>query len=76
MTVISVVIITTMNSADLIRILADNGWQLSRVKGSHHVHVHGTKGGHVVVPHPRKDLGTGLVRQILKSVGLNPGDYL
>jgi predicted RNA binding protein YcfA (HicA-like mRNA interferase family) len=31
---------------------------------------HGVKPGHVVVPHPRKDLGKGLVRAIRTQAGL------
>jgi len=65
-----VVIIPTMNSRDLIKLLAQDGWTLRGVKGSHHVFVHPVKPGHVVVPHPRKDLGIGLVSAILKQAGL------
>ena len=32
--------------------------------------VHLTKTGHLTVPHPKKDLGTGLVQKILKQAGL------
>lgn len=59
-----------MNSADLIRTLRADGWTLDRVRGSHHVFKHGTKPGHVVVPHPKKDLGKGLIVAIRKQAGL------
>jgi len=59
-----------MNSRDLIRALEAAGWVLSRMKGSHHIFRHPDKGGHVSVPHPRKDLGVGLVRKILQQAGL------
>jgi len=59
-----------MNSRDLIRTLETHGWALDRVNGSHHVFKHPTKPGTVVVPHPKKDLGTGLVRAILKAAGI------
>ncbi len=59
-----------MKSADLIRELAAAGWVLDRVRGSHHVFKHPTKAGIVVVPHPNKDLGTGLVAAIRKQAGL------
>ncbi len=62
--------ITTMQSADLIKILKANGWTLRNVSGSHHVFCHPTKPGHISVPHPKKDLGTGLVRRLLKDAGL------
>jgi len=65
-----VCIIHTMNSKDLIRQLERAGWFLSRVRGSHHVFRHPERGGHVSVPHPRKDLGVGLVRKIRQQAGV------
>lgn len=62
--------ITTMNSKDLIKLLEADGWCLRSSKGSHHVFVHPSKGGHLSVPHPKKDLGTGLVHKLLKQAGL------
>ena len=46
------------------------GWRLDRIRGSHHIFVHHSKPGIVVVPHPRKDLGTGLVRAIRRQAGI------
>ena len=43
---------------------------LDRVRGSHHVFKHTDRPGHIVVPHPKKDLGTGLVAAIRKQAGL------
>lgn len=62
--------IHTMNSADLIRELKKAGWQEVRVRGSHHVFQHPTRPGIVVVPHPKKDLGKGLVAAIRKQAGI------
>ncbi|MES2075141.1 MAG: type II toxin-antitoxin system HicA family toxin [Pseudomonadota bacterium] len=59
-----------MNSAELIKRLEQSGWVLRGIKGSHHVYVHSGKGGHISVPHPKKDLGIGLVNNILKQAGL------
>lgn len=59
-----------MKSADLIRDLQAAGWVLDRVRGSHHVFTHFVRGGHVTVPHPKKDLGKGLVAAIRKQAGL------
>jgi predicted RNA binding protein YcfA (HicA-like mRNA interferase family) len=59
-----------MKSADLIRELERDGWALDRVRGAHHVFNHASKPGIVVVPHPRKDLGTGLASAIRKQAGL------
>ena len=43
---------------------------LDRVRGSHPVFKHPSKAGIVVVPHPKKDLGKGLVHKIRKAAGL------
>jgi predicted RNA binding protein YcfA (HicA-like mRNA interferase family) len=60
----------TMKSADLMRELLKAGWTLDRVRGSHHVFKHPARPGRVVVPHPKKDLGVGLVAAIRKQAGL------
>jgi predicted RNA binding protein YcfA (HicA-like mRNA interferase family) len=59
-----------MNSKDIIKLLEKDGWQLRGVRGSHHVYNHPVKSGHISVPHPKKDLGTGLVQKLLKQAGL------
>jgi predicted RNA binding protein YcfA (HicA-like mRNA interferase family) len=59
-----------MKSADLIRALIKGGWILDRVRGSHHVFTHPSRPGIVVVPHPRKDLGKGLVAKIRRQAGI------
>lgn len=59
-----------MQSRELIRLLVAEGWQLDRVRGSHHQYRHPTKPGTVTVPHPKKDLGVGLVKAIRKQVGV------
>jgi len=59
-----------MNSAELIRQLERAGWRLRGVKGSHHIYTHLERGGHISVPHPRKDLGKGLLHKLRKQAGL------
>ncbi|TAL90648.1 MAG: type II toxin-antitoxin system HicA family toxin [Candidimonas sp.] len=59
-----------MNSKDLIKQLEQNGWVLRSVKGSHHVYNHPSLPGHISVPHPKKELGIGLVAKLLKQAGL------
>ncbi len=61
---------STTSSSDLIRELQRAGWQLNRVRGSHHVFVHPGRRGIVVVPHPRKNLGPGLVPAIRQQARL------
>ena len=71
--IILVCIIHTINSRELIRLLEAAGWQLVRVRGSHHQFKNPAKPGLVTVPHPKKDLGTGLVKAILKQAGIRQG---
>lgn len=59
-----------MNSADLIKELLANGWRLDRVRGSHHVYKHADNPNIITVPHPKKDLGRGLVNNLRKLAGL------
>jgi predicted RNA binding protein YcfA (HicA-like mRNA interferase family) len=54
------------NSRDIIRRLQREDWSLERVTGSHHVFKSPVSGDTVVVPHPKKDLGKGLVHAIYK----------
>ena len=62
--------VRTVKSADVIREITAAGWVLDRVRGSHHVFKHPVRPGHVVVPHPKMDLGVGLVAAIRKQAGL------
>jgi predicted RNA binding protein YcfA (HicA-like mRNA interferase family) len=69
-----VVTITTMRSAEIIKLLESDGWVLRSIRGSHHVFNHPLRAGHISVPHPKKDLGTGLVHKLLKQAGLKGGN--
>jgi len=60
------------NSRDIIRRLEREGWTLLRVTGSHHVFRNPRTGEKFVVPHPKKDLGKGLVHAIYKAAGWMP----
>ncbi|MGT2435352.1 type II toxin-antitoxin system HicA family toxin [Bradyrhizobium betae] len=59
-------------SREIIRRLEREGWKLVRVTGSHHVFKSAASSETVVVPHPKKDLGKGLVRAIYKDAGWKP----
>lgn len=54
-----------MNSRDVVKILEAEGFVLVSIRGSHHKYRH-PDGRMTIVPHPKKDLGTGLVRKILR----------
>jgi len=59
-----------MKSAELVKLLEAAGWVLGRIRGSHHVFKHPNRPGLIVVPHPKKDLGKGLVAAIKRDAGL------
>jgi predicted RNA binding protein YcfA (HicA-like mRNA interferase family) len=59
-----------VKSLDLIKLLENDGWVIVRINGSHHIMKHPTKAGTLSVPHPKKELGIGIVRQIKKDAGL------
>lgn len=68
---IQVCIVHNMKSRELIQLLAADGWVLRGVKGSHHVFTHPSKPGHISVPHPKGDLGKGLLAKLLKQAAIN-----
>ena len=57
------------SSRELIRIIANDGWYLVGIRGSHHKYKHPEKKGIVVVPHPNSKVPTGTALKILKSAG-------
>lgn len=57
------------NSRDIKRRIEREGWILDRVKGSHPVFRNPRSGAIIVLPHPKKDLGLGLVRAIYRAAG-------
>jgi predicted RNA binding protein YcfA (HicA-like mRNA interferase family) len=60
----------SMSSREVIKLIEADGWIHKRTKGSHWIFAHPTKSGIVVVPHPKKDLPQGTLRNILKAAGL------
>ncbi|CAK0759858.1 mRNA interferase HicA [Gammaproteobacteria bacterium] len=59
-----------MNSSDIIKKLEEDGWVLRGIRGSHHIFTNPGKQGHISVPHPKRDLGKGLVNKLLKQADL------
>ena len=57
-----------MKDRDLLKLLLQNGWELKRINGSHHVLQKNEK--IEVVPVHGKDVPTGLLEKILKRTGL------
>jgi predicted RNA binding protein YcfA (HicA-like mRNA interferase family) len=58
-----------MNSRQLIQHLEADGWQLARIKGSHHQYKHPIKPGLVTVKHPDGDIPKGTLNNIYKQAG-------
>jgi predicted RNA binding protein YcfA (HicA-like mRNA interferase family) len=57
------------NSRKLLRMLQNAGWDVVRISGDHHILKHPDFDHSIVLPHPKKDLPTGLVRRIYKDAG-------
>lgn len=64
-------IIHTMTSREIIKRLESEGWRLHHCKGDHRQYKHPTKSGKVTVPHPKKDLPAGTLRNIYRQAGWN-----
>ncbi len=58
-----------MNGNELVKLLKQNGWQLDRISGSHHIMVKGSKTISVPV-HGKKELGKGITQAILRQAGI------
>jgi len=56
-----------MNSRKIIQRLKDEGWVLAGGKGSHEKFKHPNKRGHVIVPHPKRDIPVGTLKNIYKQ---------
>ena len=64
-----------MKIRDLIRLLEDHGWELTRTKGSHRQYRHRALPGVVTVSgHPGADIPPGTLASILRSAGLKKED--
>ena len=56
---------------ELLRLLAEDGWQLARTRGSHRQYKHPSKPGNVTVAgKPSLDVPPGTLNAILKQAGL------
>ncbi|MEW6518933.1 MAG: type II toxin-antitoxin system HicA family toxin [Thermodesulfobacteriota bacterium] len=58
-----------MKSGEIIQRLKRDGWVLHHTKGDHHQFKHPERPGKVTVPHPRKDLPVGTLRNIYRQAG-------
>jgi len=62
---------TQMKVRDMLKRLAEDGWYVHRVRGSHRVLKHPVKTGTVVVAgHPGKDIAIGTFKSVCKQAEL------
>lgn len=61
-----------MNSKDIIKLAEQNGWVLVRTRGSHHQFKKAGVPMLLTIPHPKKDLPIGTLRQIEKIIFMQP----
>lgn len=59
------------SSRELIRILLSAGWEEVTCVGDHHHFKHPNKTGRVTVPHPKKIIPIGTVRNIFRQAGID-----
>ncbi|MCP9488168.1 MAG: type II toxin-antitoxin system HicA family toxin [Gaiellaceae bacterium MAG52_C11] len=59
-----------------VRALEHCGWELDRVKGSHHVFRHPEHRHRVVVPMHGRDLAKGTLKQIVDASGVGRDEFL
>ena len=59
-----------MHSREFIKRLENEGFELVRVKESHHQFKHANSDKLITVPHPKKDLPTGTLIKMMKDAGL------
>ena len=59
-----------------VRALERCGWQLDRVKGSHHVFQHTDHRHRVVVPMHARDLARGTLSAIIEASGVGREEFL
>ena len=61
----------SISGKQLARLLDKKGWELARIKGSHHVYI---KKGHIerisIPIHGNKTLKIGLLRHVMKLAGI------
>lgn len=65
-----------LSAEELIRILRKMGFDEIRQKGSHKYFKHPDGRATVVPIHPRRDIGRGLLRKILREIEVNREDFV
>ncbi|MBQ3451219.1 MAG: type II toxin-antitoxin system HicA family toxin [Selenomonadaceae bacterium] len=58
------------SSREVIALLNKDGWYEFNCEGDHHQFKHPIKKGRVTVPHPRKDIPIGTLKNIARQAGI------
>ena len=62
--------------AEVVKALEKHGFELVRIKGSHHM-MKSSEGRFTVVPvHPGRDIPPGTLRRIIRDAGLSIADFI
>lgn len=68
--------IVPISGNKMIKILKLSGFELIRIKGSHHFFKNNTTGSVTTAPlHSNEDLGISLIKSILNDANINNNDY-
>ncbi len=59
------------SSKEVVKIIEADGWYEVACVGSHHQFKHPVKTGRVTIPHPKRKLPIGTVKNIFKQAGIN-----
>ncbi len=60
------------SSRQVIKMLEKDGWYEVSCVGSHHQFKHPVKQGRVTIPHPKRTIPMGTVRNIFRQAGIKP----
>ena len=60
-----------LSGKDFCKLVEDHGWQLQRIKGSHHIYSHPDREEILTIPvHGNRNLKMGTLNSLLKMAGL------
>lgn len=66
----------SISGKDLCRVLEKKGWQLKKIRGSHHVYMIAGRKERISVPvHGNKGLKIGLLQSIMKIAGIGEDEF-
>lgn len=60
----------TTKPKELMKLLKADGWEVERIRGSHHIMKHPSKRGMITLPMHNAELPIGTCNVILKQAGL------